>query len=212
MNRAINQNGICQIVSSGNFVETVLITNQVTIEAAPGVIANIEAFVVPMDPRLAEFPDATMDPFKAQGDPGIVINAPADRQVILRNLVVTNWTDGIRVMGNSHVIMDNVRVDHNVNNGVAVVGDGASVAIRNSQITSTGFRLNPRTGNFPTMMPPMPGIGVNVSSRSANVLIQDTLIIGNAGAATQGVNGATSNNNRNMIFDNDRARDLPSMP
>ena len=41
VNAAINQNGVCQIVTSGNFAEVINITNQVTIEAAPGVIANI---------------------------------------------------------------------------------------------------------------------------------------------------------------------------
>jgi hypothetical protein len=124
LNAAINQNGICQIVTSGNFAEVVNITNQVTIEAAPGVLANIEAFLAGPDPRRQQFPTAAGNANALQGAPGIVINSPANRYVILRNLSVTNWTDGIRVMGNSHVLIDDVQVDHNINNGI-VISDNA---------------------------------------------------------------------------------------
>jgi len=204
VNGAIGQNGVCQIVTSGNFLEVVNITNQVTIEAAPGVVANIEAFVAPVDPRLKEFPAAAADPFALQAAPGIIVNSPDDRYVVLRNLVVTNWTDGIRIMGSSHVLLDNVRVDHNISNGVNVL-DQAKVAIRNSQITSTGYRLNPRTGNFPTANPPTPGIGINFQGNSRGE-IRNSVISGNFDDGLNVTRGARVSVLRrdNLFFDNDR--------
>jgi hypothetical protein len=204
LNAAIGQNGACQIVTSGNFVEVVSITNQVTIEAAPGVVANIEAFVAPADPRLQEFPTAAADPFALQAAPGIIINSPDDRYVVLRNLVITNWTDGIRIMGASHVLLDNVRIDHNISNGINVL-DTAKVAIRNSQITSTGYRLNPRTGNFPTANPPTPGVGINFQGSSRGE-IRNSVISGNF---DEGLNVARSAKvsvlgRDNLFFDNSR--------
>jgi hypothetical protein len=204
VNAAIGQNGACQIVTSGNFVEVVNITNQVTIEAAPGVVANIEAFLAPADPRLQEFPTAAADPFALQSAPGIIINSPDDRYVILRNLVVTNWTDGIRIMGSSHVLLDNVRVEHNISNGINVL-DQAEVAIRNSQITSTGYRLNPRTGNFPTANPPTPGIGLNFQGNSRGE-IRNSVIAGNFDEGLNVARGAKvrATGRDNLFFDNER--------
>jgi hypothetical protein len=207
-NAGINQNGSCQIVTSGNFAEVINITNQVTIEGAPGVIANIEAFLAGPDPRRQEFPTAAMNVNALQAAPGIVINSPANRYVILRNLVVTNWTDGVRVLGNSHVLIDNLRIDHNINNGI-VIADNAEVAITDSQITSTGFRLNPVTGDFPGVMAPMPGIGVNLQGSSRTV-IADSTISGNFGVAIQRARGAELEQDDNILFDNNRRNELPA--
>jgi hypothetical protein len=204
LNAAINQNGICQIVTSGNFAEVVNITNQVTIEAAPGVLANIEAFLAPADPRLQEFPTAAAMPFALQSAPGIVVNSGDDRYVILRNLAVTNWTDGIRVMGDSHVLIDNVRVDHNVNNGI-IVSDNAQVAIRNSQITSTGTRVNPMTGNFPLGIAPQDGDAITFSGRARGVLV-NSIVSGNIGRGLTGSRRVDVEDS--VFFDNNRDRDL----
>jgi hypothetical protein len=205
-NAGIGQNGTCQIVTSGNFAEVVNITNQVTIEAAPGVVANIEAFLAPADPRLQQFPAAAADPFALQAAPGIIINSPDDRYVILRNLAITNWTDGIRIMGSSHVLLENVRVEHNISNGINVL-DNAKVAIRNSQITSTGYRLNPRTGNFPTANPPTPGIGINFQGSSRGE-ISNSVIAGNFDEGLNVARGARVSviGNGNVFFDNERKR------
>jgi hypothetical protein len=211
MNGGIGQNGTCLISTSGDFAETINITGQVTIAAAPGVEANIEAFLIPSSPRIQAFPAAMMDPFGLQRQPGIIINAPANRQVILRNLTITNWTDGVRIMGDSRVLMDNVRIDHNITNGMLVTGN-AQVAVNDSQITSTGFRLNGMTGDFPGMMAPMPGAGINVQG-NAQVMIRNTAISGNFGAAVLQADGARAlnvANGNNLLFSNDRGRDLPA--
>lgn len=208
LNAGINQNGTCQIVTSGNFAEVVNITNQVTIAAAPGVEANIEAFLAGPDPRRQQFPTAAMDANALQRAPGIVINSPANRYVILRNLVVTNWTDGIRIMGNSHVLLDNVRVDHNINNGV-VISDNAEVLITDSQITSTGFRLNPVTGDFPGVMAPMTGVGLNLQGTSRTRLAHSSI----SGNFAQGIlrsRDADMDDSDVITFDNNRRNELPA--
>jgi hypothetical protein len=210
MNGGIGQNGTCLIATSGDFAETINITNQVTIAAAPGVEANIEAFLLPASPRIQAFPAAAMDPFGLQRVPGITIQSGANRQVILRNLTITNWTDGVRIMGDSRVLMDNVRIDHNINNGMVVMGN-AMVAVNDSQITSTGFRLNGMTGDFPSMMAPMPGAGINVQG-NAQVMIRNTAITGNFGPAVMQVDGARAlnvANGNNLLFNNDRSNSLP---
>jgi hypothetical protein len=208
LNAAINQNGICQIVTSGNFAEVVSITNQVTIEAAPGVLANIEAFLAGPDPRRQQFPTAAGDANALQRAPGIVINSPANRYVILRNLSVTNWTDGIRVMGNSHVLIDDVQVDHNINNGI-VISDNAEVLIKNSAITSTGFRLNPVTGDFPGVMAPMNGVGLNLQGTSRTA-ITDSSISGNFAQAVLRSRDADLDDDDLTTFDNNRRNELPA--
>lgn len=208
LNAAINQNGVCQIVTSGNFAEVVNITNQVTIEAAPGVVANIEAFLAGPDPRRQEFPTAAGNANALQAAPGIVISSPADRYVILRNLVVTNWTDGIRVNGTSHVLLDNVRVDHNINNGI-VVNDTAEVLITNSQITSTGFRLNPVTGDFPRVLAPNPGVGLNLLGTSRTRIVNST-ISGNFAQGVLHARNAEFDDDDLTTFDNQRRNELPA--
>jgi Right handed beta helix region len=208
LNAAINQNGICQIVTSGNFAEVVNITNQVTIEAAPGVLANIEAFLAGPDPRRQQFPTAAGDANALQRAPGIVINSPANRYVILRNLSVTNWTDGVRVMGNSHVLIDDVEIDHNINNGI-VISDNAEVLITNSQITSTGFRLNPVTGDFPGVMAPMAGAALNLQGTSKTAIANST-ISGNFGPAVTRSRDADLDDEDVITFDNNRRNELPA--
>jgi hypothetical protein len=205
---AIGQNGGVVIVTSGRFVEVVNImgTGQVTLEAAPGVDVDIEAFIVPADRRIADFPAAQANPFALQAAPGIVINSPNDRYVVIRNVSVINWTDGIRISGDSHVLLDNVRVEHNINNGVAI-NDNAKVAIFRSSINSTGFRTNPRTGNFPTEMAPMPGAGVNVGA-TARADINASSITGNFDEGIKRARGSRVDVDHVQLFDNNRNRDI----
>jgi hypothetical protein len=181
---------------------------QVTLEASPGVTASIEAFIVAADRRIAEFPTAQANPFALQSAPGIVINSPDDRFVILRNISVVNWTDGIRINGNSHVLLDNVRVEHNINNGV-LVSDNADVAIVNSHIAATGFRLNPMTGNFPAVNAPNTGDGVVFQGRSRGIIFQSALV-GNFGEGLDRRGQASVRVEDSISFDNEREDDLPA--
>ena len=164
----IGQNGLITVVTSGTFPEVVNITGNVTLEAAPGVSANIEAFVQG---------EPAPESGSLQNAPGIVVDAPANRQVVLRNLTTRNWTDGVRVIGDSRVMIDNVRAEHNTNFGI-VVRDNAAVAIVNSRISATGHRVNPGTGDFPSVdFAPAPGDGISYQGSSTGI-INSTVVTG----------------------------------
>jgi hypothetical protein len=165
-------NGKVIIASSGRFPEVVRITGPVTLEAAPGVEADIEAFLAPADPRLAAFGEsmAMNNNMSRSMAPGIIVNvadpnAMAAGPVVIRNITTRNWTDGIVVMS-GEVKIDGVRVEHNVSHGINVLGN-ARVQIVNSSIENTGFRNNANVGGFfPAMNPPTPGIGVRYRGNS----------------------------------------------
>ena len=161
------QNGRVTIVTSGRFREVVSITaanGNVTLDAAPGVDADIDAVVA--GDRSNQFPGTNNN--TAQLAPGIVVDAPANRSVTIRNIGSRNWTDGIRIRGASRVTLDNVRLENNVNNGIDVSGS-ARVSITNSHVNYSGFRVG-ATGDFPSQANmPNPGNGISFreSSRGA---------------------------------------------
>ena len=167
-----NQNGSVIIITSGNFAETPTITaanGNVTLEAAPGVFANIEA-VFQGDPGNGP----------RQATAGIIIDAPSTRQVLIRNIASRNWTDGIRVQGASRVTLSNVRMDGNRDFGIRVQGS-ARVAIDKSEITASGFRF----GGVTTASP---GHGISFEDTSTGSITR-TLITGSAGT---GINKSSS--------------------
>lgn len=177
-----NQNGRVIIVTSGTFAEVVNITGangNVQLEAAPGVDANIDA-VLQGDPGSGA----------RQNAPGIIVNAPADRFVTIRNIVSRNWTEGIRVAGSSNVLIDNCRVDNNTNYGIRIRGT-AKVKINNTQVTATGFRVGGGM-DFPRVLTPNPGNGIEYEDDSSG-LICDTCVTGSFGA---GIENSTRDNGR----------------
>ena len=161
----LNQNGKAIIVTSGRFPETVMITGPVTLEAAPGVEADVEAFLNPADPRLAQVGNPMTGNMTRALAPGIVINVTTPgRPVVIRNITSRNWTDGILVQ-NGDVKIDNVRIEHNTNHGINVLS--GRVSIVNSSIDATGFRVNANVGGtFPSPNAPQPGIGVRFRGTS----------------------------------------------
>ncbi len=174
-NGGANQNGRVTIVTSGRFHEQLVISNangNTTIEAAPGVEANIDA--VATGTRAAQFTGSTNA--VRQGQPGIIINSPNNRYVTLRNLVVRNWLEGILVLNQSRVTLDNVRLEGNVNYGIHATGDSKAL-ITKSQVSSTGFRVG-ATGDFPNAQTPSPGSGI-VFENNTRGLVTDTTVSGN---------------------------------
>lgn len=161
----LNNNGSAIVVTSGVFAETVDITGNVTLEAAPGVDANIDAFV--------QGDDAASNNAR-QAQPGIVVNAPDNRAVVIRNIRSTNWTSGIQIQGDSSVTVEDVEVDHNINYGIEVL-DNALVNIANSEVSATGFRLNPVTGDFPAVNAPDPGRGIEFDGASDGAVFNTTV-------------------------------------
>ena len=190
-NRGVNQNGHVIIVTSGRFLETVNITaanGDVTLQAAPGVEAEIEAV------RAGDAAGNT----QRQAAPGIIVNAPGNRIVTIRNIVSRNWTDGILVSGSSRVIIDNCRIEHNKDYGIHVTGS-AKATITNSQVVGSGFRNGAGIVNTP-----MPGIGIEFEGTSSGVVASTTV----SGSVAAGIANATGNPqavkiaNTAVVFDN----------
>jgi hypothetical protein len=104
----------------------------VTIEAAPGVEANINA-VQQGDPGGGNV--------TRQGLTGIQISyATNDRRVILRNLIISNYNTGVAITNESRVTIDNCRFENNLNFGIRAQNN-AIVGVFDSRVSSTGFRL-----------------------------------------------------------------------
>ena len=82
----VNNNGTITIVTSGTFAEQVTLTGNVTLQAASGVDANIDA-ILQGDPN---------SPTR-ETVPGIIVDAPSNRRVVIRNVGTRNWTSGIQV-------------------------------------------------------------------------------------------------------------------
>lgn len=159
-----NFNGSITIVTSGRFAESLYIgqsgfgfpggvasPGNVTIEAAPGVNADINAVL--------------------QGDPsgnnvartnsvGILVLYPASVPqglVTLRNLTIRNFNEGVAATLNSRVHIDHCRIEGNLANGIHVI-DNSMTTITSSQVTGNGRRTG--TGSST----PAPGDGLRVEN------------------------------------------------
>ncbi|MDQ3729983.1 MAG: hypothetical protein M3355_10385, partial [Actinomycetota bacterium] len=58
--------------------------------------------------------------------------------------------------------------------GIEVL-DGAEVNISNTEVSATGFRLNPTTGDFPTNNAPDPGRGIEFGDASDGNVFNTTV-------------------------------------
>jgi hypothetical protein len=168
-----NHNGLVLIVKSGRFAEQIYIgqnvggpgqpgvanPGNVTLEAAPGVSADIDA-VLQGDPAGGNT--------ARQSGTGISIVYPtADRVVTLRNLTIRNFTVGLQATQNSRVNIDNCRFENNQNYGINL-SDSARAAITRTHVTATGYRI-PVTG------PANPGTGIIVN-QSSQARIMDSVV------------------------------------
>ncbi len=177
-----NQNSRVTIVTSGVFTEVVNITcanGNVTLQAGPGVEANIDAV------RQGDLNSGVR-----QGAPGIIVNCPNTRYVMIRNVTSRNWTSGIRVLGNSRVAIENTRIENNTNFGIEI-RDNARVTIAKSEVHGTGFRMGAtaETG-FPTANQPMPGTGIQFADQSSGTVFLTTV----SGSFASGIANVGRNN------------------
>jgi hypothetical protein len=176
-----NHNGKIIIVASGRFAETLVIGNplvaggpgssnpgNVTIEAAPGVEANIDA-VLDGDTATANK--------NRQSKVGVTINyTPSfpSRVVTLRNLSIRNFVIGVDVVGISRVNIDNCRFENNARTNLRVRNTSMTV-VTSSQIQSAGFRIGTVSSAGE------PGDGVQVL-KGSKLRVADTTIAHNRGA------------------------------
>jgi parallel beta-helix repeat protein len=172
-----NSNGTITIVKSGRFAETLVIPvpiptpppnvsptptpvpGNVTIEAAPGVAAILDA-VLQGDPAGGNT--------SRQEAVGITIDAPADRLVILRNLIIRNFKVGVRIQGSSRVMIDKCVFENNRDYGIHVL-DTARVTILNSRVAGTGRRI-------PVSGPPTPGNGIDFAVDTKGFVVKTTVM------------------------------------
>ena len=189
-----NNNGTITIVTSGTFPETVTITGNITLQAAPGVVANLDA-VLQGDPGSTA----------RQNQPGIIVNAPANRYVVIRNIQSKNWTSGIQINGNSRVAIESCKFENNVNYGVEV-NDNARVTVAKSEVHATGYRQS-SVGDFPTTSQPNPGNGIEFDDNSSGTVFFTT-VTGSFGAGISAQSGVRGRGNSNVcvnsvnVFDN----------
>jgi hypothetical protein len=196
-NGGANANGLVEIVTSGRFPELIRIPNTaggqmdingVTIlEAAPGVAADIDGVLQGFT--------GTPDNATRQAAPGILITtAMTDRTVILRNLIVRNFTEGIQVAGAARVQIINVRLDDNLNFGIRAIGT-SRVTVIDSFVNATGQRFNPMPGT------PGPGTGIRFEEQAGGAIIRTT-VAGNTAAGISNASNRTILLTQATLFDN----------
>ncbi len=186
----VNNNGRITIVTSGTFPEVVTLAGNVVLEAAPGVSASIDAVLQGDDGSGAR-----------QGAPGIIVDAPENRRVTIKNIVTRNWTNGIDVRGDSHVTISGCSVENNINYGI-LVSDSAVVTIKDSHVTATGYRLNPGTGDFPSDdFTPDPGIGISFEDSSTGAVV-NTAITGSFATGISNEGSGSVLTRSLILFDN----------
>lgn len=187
-----NHNGSVIIVASGRYAEQVYIGQQlggpgspgtaspgnVTLEAAPGVHAEIDA-VLQGDPAGG---NATR-----QNGVGIEIGhllAFSDRIVTIRNLTIRNFTRGVAHQTFANVVIDNCRIAHNLANGIYATS-GGNLVIRNSVIEGNGRRIG-----GPSAVP-SPGEGLVVLSNGPQVRIVDSVFAHNVAAGINNLSASS---------------------
>jgi hypothetical protein len=191
-----NNNGTITIVTSGVFAEPMSLTGNITVQAAPGVEANFDAVL-----------QGDAGSGARMGMSGVTINAASSRFVVLRNLTIRNWTTGIQVIGDSKVLIDNCKVEHNTNYGIWASGN-SSVLVDSSTVIATGRRVNPGTGDYPSGMAPLPGNGIEFSDMATGAVVGSTVTgsVGN-GITTPSGKGFTVGpdlRQKNTVFGNGR--------
>jgi hypothetical protein len=187
-NGGANANGHVIIVTSGRFGEALNISpvNGVTIiEAAPGVQANLDAVIAG---------DAAGNAARQAG-PGIVVDTnETDRVVILRNLVIRNYTVGLQVNGTARVIAENCRFDSNLSANVLATA-ASRLTMTSCSVVAGGMRFNPTKGT------PSPGHGISFTGLATGSISRCT-ISSNTGAGINNAGQATIFLDKNTLFDN----------
>jgi hypothetical protein len=165
---SVAHNGRVVIVASGTFPEQVTLQPveraSLTLEAARGVDANIDA-VVQGEAGGAE----------RSSVPGIIIDGCGDCRVVVRNITTRNWTEGIRVKGMSHAVLENINADGNLNFGIRVRG-GSQVVVEKSSVTATGHRKDANGAGEAN-----PGTGIKFT-KNARGLVTKTIVSGSEAA------------------------------
>ena len=165
---SVAQNGTVTVVANGTFPEAVRLApvdgGSVTLEAAPGVQATLDAVV-----------QGQAGNAERAGQSGVQVRGCASCGVTFRNLGVRNFAQGVNVGGRSHVLVQRVRTEGNVNFGIRAIDD-ARLTMRGTTVNATGFRKD--AGGVATAKP---GIGVSIVE-SARASIWHSVVSNSRGA------------------------------
>jgi parallel beta helix pectate lyase-like protein len=191
-----NGNGAVLIVASGRFAESLRLSNapfapngdlnltgNLTISAAPGVHAILDA-VLQGDPAgLNNTRQATSGIY-------VSMNAnAAERMVVIRNLTIRNFLEGVTVaIGSGRVHIDRCTFEGNLENGVHVMGNDSQVVITNSQFDGQGRRIGTATQVTPT---PGNGNGIRMDN-ACKLKIGNTTIWNSVGAGIVNTDGVAT--------------------
>lgn len=159
---AVAQNGTVTIVASGTFPEAVRLTPiegaSVTLEAAPGVRAAVDAVV--------QGQAGTADRITKTG---IFVKTCGVCRATVRNITVRNFARGFAVAGYSRVLLNGVRADGNLHYGI-LAKSHARMTIQGAVVNASGFRKS-----ADGVAVAKPGIGISISD-AARALISNTTI------------------------------------
>jgi len=189
------------IVTSGRFAEVLNISTangvpgNIKLTAAPGVEAVIGAVLTGPDPRAALFNVGGSTNATRQAATGITVDLPATQRVILSNLNLTNYATGIAIRNESHVTVENCRINNNNDFGI-FVGEQSAASILNSEIVANGYRAG-------LAVAPSPGDGVFFEGASTGLIANSSLIGNLANGATNNTGDKKSVETVNVVaFDN----------
>lgn len=184
---AVAQNGLVTIVQNGTFPEAVRLTptegGSVTLEAAPGVKATVDA-VVQGEAGNAE----------RIAEPGIFVRGCRQCRTTVRNIGVRNFARGVSVRGASSVLLQGIRANGNLHHGISGL-DRARMTIRGTTVTATGFRKDAAG-----VAEAKPGIGIRIGGRAKASIVQS--VISNNRAAGIKADRDNVTLRRNQVFGN----------
>lgn len=169
-------NGTVTIVASGRFPETIVIapmTGNVTIEAAPGVRAAIDAVLQG---------DSAANNNARQAASGITVDALATSKVVLRNLTIRNFAEGLTALNNSRVSVENCVFEHNLNFGLRAAGS-SRLHVTGCSIQGTGFRVGGAPNNTAT-----PGNAIQYEGTAKGAVVKTSIV----GSAAVGLSNQSS--------------------
>lgn len=162
-------NGSITIVSSGIFNEQVSLggaSNNLTLQAAPGVEAAIDA--VRQGDRIGGVRQQTGGILVTNSTTNALSN------VVIRNITIRNWKEGLFITGNVRVTVENCRFENNLDHGI-IVAEGAEVTVTETKVVSTGYRLPAVVTDSGTTLQPNPGTGIAFESGASGTIFLTTV-------------------------------------
>ncbi len=159
---AVAQNGTVTIVANGVYPEAVRLTpvegGSVTLEAAPGVRATIDA-VVQGEAGNADRAART----------GVLVRGCSECRVTVRNITTRNFARGFAVLGESRALLQRVRAEGNLDYGIKAA-DRARLVSRSLIVNATGFRKDAAG-----VAEADPGVGVRIAESAKASIFHGTV-------------------------------------